>query len=158
MSPEPLPNTKGHPCGWIKNIPRASSRRDVWESLSPAGSVKVGSDCHWQSFTTDPFDSLTDTKRKKDHAERGLLRLVEVRGIEPLSENLLIQLSPGAEHLLSLFLRRADAQARGRSNRFLRDRFNGNCRCTCTTKMTLSLGSWSYREERATRRSRHCHC
>ena len=29
-----------------------------------------------------------------------LLILVELRGIEPLSENLLIQLSPGADHLL----------------------------------------------------------
>ena len=29
--------------------------------------------------------------------------LVEVRGVEPLSENLLIQLSPGAECLLELF-------------------------------------------------------
>ena len=51
--------------------------------------------------------------------------MVEVRGIEPLSENLLIQLSPGAECLFSLFLTRADSQARDRSNRFVRDRFNG---------------------------------
>ena len=54
-----------------------------------------------------------------------LLILVEVRGIEPLSENLLIQLSPGAERLLELFLIRAGVQARIRSNRFMRDRFNG---------------------------------
>ena len=54
-----------------------------------------------------------------------LLLLVEVRGVEPLSENLLIQLSPGAEYLLELFPRRAGTQARCESNRFMRDRFNG---------------------------------
>ena len=32
-----------------------------------------------------------------------------------------------------------------------------NHRCMFTTQMTLSLGSWSYREERAVRRPRHCH-
>ena len=31
-----------------------------------------------------------------------------------------------------------------------------NRRCTCTTDLTLSLGSWSFREERVTRRSQHC--
>ena len=51
--------------------------------------------------------------------------MVEVRGIEPLSENLLIQLSPGAGHLFCLFSSRAGAQARIESNRFLHDRFNG---------------------------------
>ena len=52
------------------------------------------------------------------------LFLVDLRGIEPLSENLLIQLSPGAEYLLGLFSRRAGTQARCESNRFLHDRFN----------------------------------
>ena len=51
--------------------------------------------------------------------------MVDLRGIEPLSENLLIQLSPGAEYLLELFSRRAGTQARCESNRFLHDRFNG---------------------------------
>ena len=51
--------------------------------------------------------------------------MVEVRGLEPLSENLLIQLSPGAGHLLDLFRTCAGAQAQVWSNRFLRDRFNG---------------------------------
>ena len=50
--------------------------------------------------------------------------MVAVRGIEPLSENLLIQLSPGAECLLELFPRRAGIQARQESNRFMRDRLN----------------------------------
>ena len=51
--------------------------------------------------------------------------MVELRGVEPLSENLLIQLSPGAECLLKLFPQRADIQARQGSNRFVRDRLNG---------------------------------
>ena len=51
--------------------------------------------------------------------------MVEVGGVEPPSENLLIQLSPGAGCLLELFLGRAGTQARSRSNRFMRDRFNG---------------------------------
>ena len=51
--------------------------------------------------------------------------MVEVGGVEPPSENLLIQLSPGAGCLLELFLGRAGTQARSRSNRFVRDRFNG---------------------------------
>ena len=51
--------------------------------------------------------------------------MVEVRGVEPLSENLLIQLSPGAGRLLDLFLSRAGVQAQMRSNRFVHDRFNG---------------------------------
>ena len=97
---------------------------EVRESLSPAGSVRVGSFCHRQKFTTDPFDSLHLSKKAKT-AQGGLYFLVEVRGIEPLSENLLIQLSPGAGCLLELFLGRAGTQARSRSNRFMRDRFNG---------------------------------
>ena len=51
--------------------------------------------------------------------------MVDLRGVEPLSENLLIQLSPGAEYLLCLSRRRAGTQARCESNRFLHDRFNG---------------------------------
>ena len=51
--------------------------------------------------------------------------LVELRGIEPLSENLLIQLSPGAGRLFNLFSFNAGVQALKESNRFLHDRLNG---------------------------------
>ena len=82
--------------------------------------------------------------------------MVEVRGVEPLSENLLIQLSPGAEYLL-LFLPRAPVLRLARqATVFCVIGSTVNCRCTCTTHLTLSLGSWSYREERVTRRSQHC--
>ena len=42
ISPSPTAKNKDRQEGWRRNIPRASSRRDVWESLSPAGSVRVG--------------------------------------------------------------------------------------------------------------------
>ena len=71
------------------------------------------------------FSQPSPTAKQKAPHEGVLFVLVEVRGIEPLSENLLIQLSPGAGRLLELFLGRADAQARSKSNRFMRDRFNG---------------------------------
>ena len=51
-------------------------------------------------------------RNNKREAEASLLLLVDLRGIEPLSENLLIQLSPGAEYLLTLFPHRAGTQAR----------------------------------------------
>ncbi len=54
-----------------------------------------------------------------------ILVLVDLRGIEPLSENLLIQLSPGAGCLLCLFPLNAGIQALSESNRFLHDRLNG---------------------------------
>ena len=47
--------------------------RTTWwrrgESLSPAGSVRGGSDCHRQSFTTAPFDSLHFNEKKNKHHE-----------------------------------------------------------------------------------------
>ena len=94
--------------------------------------------------------------QKRPRRRRGLLRLVEVRGIEPLSENLLIQLSPGAEYLL-LFLTSAPVLRLVRQAAvFCMIGSTANCRCMFTTLLTLSLGSWSYREERAVRRPRHC--
>ena len=69
-------------------------------------------------------DTLGYANNKRE-AEASLLLLVDLRGVEPLSENLLIQLSPGAGCLLGLFLCRAGTQARKGSNRFMRDRFNG---------------------------------
>ena len=47
------------------------SREPVGESLSPAGSVRVGSSCHRQEFNTDPFDSLHLSKKIKT-AQGGL--------------------------------------------------------------------------------------
>ena len=46
--------------------------------------LELASDCHWQSFTTDPFDSPRQHK-KKHHLPIGMwCFLVTRRGIEPL--------------------------------------------------------------------------
>ena len=50
---------------------------------------------------------------------------MEARGVEPLSENLLIQLSPSAVRLLAFPLSGGDGQPSDSGSHFLRDRFNG---------------------------------
>ena len=89
----------------------------------PAGSVRVGSDCHRQSFTTNPFDSLQI--KSKRHPLGCLLLLVEAGGIEPPSENLLIQLSPGGVYLQIFPYQSADRQALCTGSRFVCDLLNG---------------------------------
>ena len=93
------------------------------ESFSPAGSVRVGSDCHRQSFTTNTFDSLQI--KSKRHPLGCLLLLVEAGGIEPPSENLLIQLSPGGVYLQIFPYQSADRQALCTGSRFVCDLLNG---------------------------------
>ena len=51
--------------------------------------------------------------------------MVEARGVEPLSENLLIQLSPSASRLLGFPARDGGGQPACLGSHFLRDRFNG---------------------------------
>jgi len=61
-----------------------------------------------------PLGNHTPLTQKKNSHKRcplWLFRLVDARGIEPLSENLLIQLSPGAENLLKFLFTAADYQA-----------------------------------------------
>ena len=67
-SPSPTAKIKGTPHNLKGEDGRrfaeqnsGSERQRTKESLLPAGSVRC------RPFTTDPFDSLTDTKRKKDH-------------------------------------------------------------------------------------------
>ena len=50
---------------------------------------------------------------------------MEARGVEPLSENLSIQLSPGTFYLLKFPLTTADKQAEVLGSHFMRDLFNG---------------------------------
>ena len=68
--------------------------------------------------------------------------MVEVRGIEPLSENRFTRLSPGA-----VPDRISPAASSGTSltqgSHFFHDRLNGHHRCMFTTQMTPSRGSWS---------------
>ena len=51
--------------------------------------------------------------------------MVEARGVEPLSENLLIQLSPSAVRLLKFPASGGGGQPSDLGSHFLRDRFNG---------------------------------
>ena len=75
--------------------------------------------------------------------------LVDPRGIEPLSENLLIQLSPGADRLFLFSRISPKVRLYARATVLCMIGSTVNHRCMFTTPMTLSLGSWSYREERA---------
>ena len=54
--------------------------------------------------------------------------LVEARGVEPLSENLLIQLSPSAFRLLEFPLRHGGGQPYLAGSHFMRDALNGERR------------------------------
>ena len=54
--------------------------------------------------------------------------LVEMRGIEPLSENLLIQLSPSAFRLLEFPLTHGGGQPYVAGSHFMRDALNGERR------------------------------
>lgn len=49
------------------------------ESVSPAGSVRVGSDCPRQSFTPDPFDSLHSYTKSKS-TRKGCFLIWWIRG------------------------------------------------------------------------------
>ena len=59
---------------------------------------------------------------------RALLLLVEARGVEPLSENLLIQLSPSAFRLLEFPLTHGGGQPYVAGSHFMRDALNGERR------------------------------
>ena len=47
-----------------KKAPQGCLGRRQRDSLSPAGSVRVGSACHRQPFTTDPFESFLMPNKK----------------------------------------------------------------------------------------------
>ncbi len=96
-------------------------------------------------------------KKQQGH-KASVAFLVEMRGIEPLSENLLIQLSPGAGHLLVFSHTPPVIRLYVRATVLCMIGSTVKDRCMFTTTMTLSLGSWSFREERAVIiRPRHCH-
>ena len=75
--------------------------------------------------------------------------MVELRGIEPLSESNLTGLSPGAVcYLHSLGAAGADTLAR-LSSFMMRERRQSLLRCTDTTQITPKPGSWPFRGGRA---------
>ena len=84
------------------------------------------------------------------------LLLVEMRGIEPLSKNPLIQLSTGVGYLLVFPTRSPTVRLLYEATVLCMTGSTVNGLCMFTTTMTLSPDSWSYQEERAVRRPRHC--
>ena len=82
--------------------------------------------------------------------------LVEMTGVEPVSKNPLIQLSPGAESLLVFSHQAPTVKLLIRATVLCMTDSTVNGPCMFTTNITLSPSSWSYSEERAVRRPRHC--
>ena len=125
----------------------ASPPRGV--EFSPAGSVRVGSACHRHAFTTDPFDSLhINSKTQGLPHGGGPVFLVEMRGVEPLSENRSMRLSPGAaSDQISLWTTSGARSDTG--SHFVRDRLNGEPPMHGHRYMTFSLGSRYSQGERA---------
>ena len=50
------------------------------DSVSAAASVRVDSDWHWQSFTTDPFESSRSTQKNKNGIPFGIPSLFGGKG------------------------------------------------------------------------------
>ena len=78
------------------------------------------------SRAREGFNIRFNTKMKK--ALRSKAFLVEARGVEPLSENPSIQLSPGALCRLEFPAVSAGTQALTLGSHFMRDPFNGEKR------------------------------
>lgn len=82
--------------------------------------------------------------------------MVEVMGIEPMSENPLTQLSSWAVCFLFFPFGDASRHAFPHGSTFFPDRFRRDRRCRFTAHLTLSPKPRYSWEERVTRRSRHC--
>lgn len=82
--------------------------------------------------------------------------MVEVMGIEPMSENPLTQLSSWTVCFLFFPFGDASRHAFPHGSTFFPDRFRRNRRCRFTAHLTLSPKPRYSWEERVTRRSRHC--
>ena len=99
--------------------------------------------------------SSTITKRQVAELPASLL-LVEMRGIEPLSKNPLIQLSSGVDYQLVFPTQASVVRLLCGATVLCLTRSTVKGACKFTAKMTLSPDSRSYQEERAVRRPRHC--
>ena len=75
-----------------------------------------------------------------------LLFMVEMMGVEPMSENRFPKPSTSVVYLLSFPWRSADKQAFLLGSPLIRDKVQGYSLFTCTTKMTPLSGPWFSRE------------
>ena len=102
-----------------------------------------------------------DIRKKFRHREEDrrfapiLFSVVEMMGIEPMSENPLTQPSSWAVCSLFFPLGGASRHASPFGSTFVPDRFKCHHRCRFTAHLTLGPGSRYSREERVTRRSQH---
>ena len=104
--------------------------------LPPAG-------IHYRPVRLPPYQF-----KNKEHSQECSLFLVEMRGVEPLSENRSMRLSPGASPDQISLGTTSDARSDTGSH-FLRDRLNGEPPMHGHRYMTFSLGSRYSRGERA---------
>ena len=88
---------------------------------------------------------------------RSLLRLVEMTGIEPVSENPLIQLSSWTVCFLKFPRANANRRAFDCGSPFLLGEVKGESLTQVHRYMTFSPESRSSREERAAKEPQHCH-
>ena len=116
----------------------------------------------WQYALCFPRRSGFDICKKFHHREEDrrfapiLFSVVEVMGIEPMSENPLTQLSSWAVCFLFFPFGDASRHAFPHGSTFFPDRFRRDRRCRFTAHLTLSPKPRYSWEERVTRRSRHC--
>ena len=88
---------------------------------------------------------MNNTKIKVANLRLRLLFLVEMMGVEPMSENLFPKLSTSVVYLLKFPWENADKQALTLSSPLIRDKVQGSPLFTCTAKRRpyLSRGTLS---------------
>lgn len=134
------------------------------DSASPFGGLSHihSAVFRWQYALRFPRRSGFDICKKFHHREEDrrfapiLFSVVEVMGIEPMSENPLTQLSSWTVCFLFFPFGDASRHAFPHGSTFFPDRFRRNRRCRFTAHLTLSPKPRYSWEERVTRRSRHC--
>lgn len=134
------------------------------DSASPFGGLSHihSAVFRWQYALRFPRRSGFDICKKFHHREEDrrfapiLFSVVEVMGIEPMSENPLTQLSSWAVCFLFFPFGNASRHAFPHGSTFFPDRFRRDRRCRFTAHLTLSPKPRYSWEERVTRRSRHC--
>ena len=134
------------------------------DSASPFGGLSHihSAVFRWQYALRFPRRSGFDICKKFHHREEDrrfapiLFSVVEVMGIEPMSENPLTQLSSWTVCFLFFPFGDASRHAFPHGSTFFPDRFRRDRRCRFTAHLTLSPKPRYSWEERVTRRSRHC--
>lgn len=130
----------------VKIGKRRMTLADFWwirgESLSPAGSVGVGSDVPPARHSL-PTRSIPLRQKRKTRFRAFLLFLVDPRGIEPLSENLAAGLSSWTVCCLEFPLNGGNRQPPLSGSPLMHDWYKCEIPVHVHHYLTLSTGSWS---------------